>query len=244
MKARFWIPVVLGLCFAAPAAAQAVIWHTEGACSRERYRPPRRRAAEARRDTAWTQALDSIRADLSRSARAAGAVPEGLFMVDYDVRARTGRMWMAQGSIPASVLQAVYTRAEPALRTYPYAQRGRVMFHARLEEIAEDSIRPGDVVEECRPEVRNEAEIRRMIADFAGRPNGSGSGPAQVLALIARDGQVVYTELKRTSGNGRVDQFALQLFARMQFSPGTVNGQPKDLWVEQPVVVQGDRRFP
>lgn len=242
MKAHVWIPVVLGLAFAAPAAAQAVNWQTAGACRRERHREPRRRPAEVRRDSVWAQTLDSIRADLSRSAREAGAAPEGILMVDYDVRARTGRMWMAQGSIPEGVLQAVYTRAEPALHTYPSVRDGRALFHTRLDPIPGDSILPGDMVEECRPQVRNEAEIRRMLQNFAARVPGVGSRPASVVALISRDGRVVFTELERTSGNRAVDEFALQLFARMQFSPGTVNGRPRDLWVEQPVMVQAQRR--
>lgn len=242
---RLWVPVVLGLAAAGPAAAQTVIWHTREACTRERYRPPRRRpAAQVRRDSLWQVSLDSIRADVMRGARAAGAAPAGVLMVQYDVRARTGRMWMAQGSIPNEVLLAAYARAEPLIAAYPYAQRGRVLFHTRLDPLPRDTVRPGDEVEECRPEVRNQEDVRRMIRDFAGRQRVSGAGAAHVRALVARDGQVIYSELSRTSGSGPVDQFAIDLFARMQFSPATVAGVPVDVWVEQPVAVQGERRYP
>jgi TonB family protein len=49
---------------------------------------------------------------------------------------------------------------------------------------------------------------------------------------------VVYTELARSSGNAEVDQFAQQMFARMQFLPAMVNGAPVDVWVQQPVQVR------
>lgn len=242
MRARFWIPLVLGLVVAGPAAAQTVIWHTREACTRERYREPRRRPAQARRDSLWQVSLDSIRADVTRGARAAGAAPEGVLMVQYDVRARTGRMWMAQGSIPNEVLLAAYARAEPLLPAYPYARNGQVLFHTRLDPLPQDTPRSGDVVEECRPEVRNENEIRRLIRDFAERHRGFSGSAAHVTALVARDGQVIYSELSRTSGSGAVDQFAIELFGRMRFSPATVQGVPVDVWVQQPVQVQGEHR--
>jgi TonB family protein len=56
-----------------------------------------------------------------------------------------------------------------------------------------------------------------------------------VRALVARDGEVVFMELARSSGSTRVGAFALELFERMRFAPASINGVPVDVWVEQPV---------
>lgn len=98
--------------------------------------------------------VSTIREDLVRSAGEAGGAPEGVVMVRYDFPERTGRMWMPEGQIPTGTLQQVYTRAEPLLAAYPYSRRGQgARFFVRLEPSPEDSLRVGDLVTTCSPEI-------------------------------------------------------------------------------------------
>jgi TonB family protein len=193
----------------------------------------------ARRDSLWSDVRGTVREDLVNSALQVGVAPEGVVIVLYDITERTGRMWMPQGLIPTETLQQVYARAEPLLASFPYP-RGieRALFHLRLDPSPQDSLQAGDVVTTCGPEILNETEIRRMVTEFAARQNVGRSRPAHVSALIAQNGQVVYAELARSSGNAELDQFAQQMFARIQFLPGMVNGAPVDMWIVQPVQVR------
>jgi outer membrane biosynthesis protein TonB len=77
-----------------------------------------------------------------------------------------------------------------------------------------------------------------MTMEFAVHHPLERSRRAHVRALVLRSGQVVYTELARTSGSTEVDLFAQQLFGRMQFLPAILNGAPVDIWVVQPVVLE------
>lgn len=236
-----FIARVLALLLAAAAAAPAALeaqeseWRRSNACSRERHREPRRRPAEVRRDSLREHLTAAIRADILRSADQAGLAAEGLVLAQYDQRTRTGRMWPAQGAVTAAVLAGVYERAQPLLAAYPGAERGDVVVHFRLDSLPLVMPRVGDVVLECRPDVTNPGEVRRMIQDFARRGPASSPSPAKVRALVARDGQVVFMELARSSGSTRVDAFALELFETMRFAPASINGVPVDVWVEQPV---------
>jgi TonB family protein len=52
--------------------------------------------------------------------------------------------------------------------------------------------------------------------------------------LIDVDGSVKSAELTRSSGSGRLDDAARRAFEKCKFVPATVNGQPKQGWVNQP----------
>jgi TonB family protein len=229
--------LALLLAAAAPAAleAQESEWRRSSACTREPHREPRRRPAEVRRDSLREHLTAAIRADILRSAGEAGLAAEGLVLAQYDQGTRTGRMWPAQGVVTPEVLSGVYERAQPLLATYPGAARGNVVVHFRLDSLPLETPRVGDVVLECRPDVTNPGEVRRVIQDFARRGPADSPAPAVVRALVARDGEVVFMELARSSGSTRVDAFALELFERMRFAPASINGVPVDVWVEQPV---------
>lgn len=240
MFARPWLVLVL-LAVSAPAAAQdvGVSWNAGRRCTSEQHRQSRRDRVQVRRDSIWDHLVREIRDDLVRSAGQAGVAAEGLVLVEYNVRERTGRMWMPQGAIPTATLEQVYARAQPLLAAYPhYGRLRRAQFHVRLEPSVQDSLRIGDLVTRCSPEILNETEIREMTLDFARNHPHERSGRAHVTAVIARDGRVVYTELTRSSGSQATDQFAQQMFARMRFLPALVNGEAVDLWVEQPVEVR------
>jgi TonB family protein len=239
MRAPRWIPIVLALAFSAPAAAQNNAWRANEQCRQEPHRIVRRSRAEVRRDSLSDHARDVIRQNLLDAAARSGGRAEGVAIVQYDVRARTGRMWMAQGTLPDEALQAAFARAEPLLLTYP-ARRGKVLFHIRLNPVHMDSLRVGEMVTECRPQVRNTPEIQQMFNEFGSRNSTLfSSRPAHVRALISRDGEVLFSEIARSSGTRRMDEFALQMFARMRFSPPSVNGVAMDVWVEQPFAMQG-----
>jgi TonB family protein len=243
MHARRWLPILLALPLAAPAAAQTNAWRASEQCSQEPHRAPRRSRAEVRRDSLSDHVRDAIREDLLGAAARSGGPAVGVAIVQYDVRARTGRMWMATGTLPDEELQAVFARAEPSLLTHPEQRRGKVLFHVRLDRVHMDSLRVGEMVTECRPQVRNTAEIQQMFNEFGSRNlTLFSSRPTHVRALISRDGEVLYSELARSSGTRRVDEFALQMFGRMRFSPPRVNGVAMDVWVEQPFMMQGPPR--
>lgn len=229
---------------AAPAAAeaQASEWRRSSACTRERHREPRRRPADVRRDSLRAHVQAAIRDQIVRGAGEAGLAAEGLVLVQYDQRTRTGKIWPVQGAVTPAVLAGVYERAQPLLAAYPVerAERGEVTLHVRLDSLPMETPRVGDVVLECRPEVTNAGEVRRMIDDYARRTRSGSPSPAMVRALVARDGAVVFVELARSSGNGLVDAFALELFGRMRFAPASIDGVPVDVWVQQPVVVESN----
>lgn len=239
MRVSVLLAIIFGLAVSAPTVAQRADWNPGRKCISEQYREPRRDRAEARRDSLWSDIRGTIREDLVSSALRVGVAPEGVVIVLYDIQERTGRMWMPQGLIPTETLQQVYARAEPLLATFPYPRRiERALFHLRLDPSPRDSLQAGDVVTTCGPEVLNETEIRQMATEFAARQRAGRSRSAHVSALIAQNGQVVYAELARSSGSAEVDQFAQQMFARMQFLPAMVNGVPVDVWIEQPVQVR------
>lgn len=236
------LALLLVAAVAAPAAleAQGSEWRRSSACTRERHREPRRRPAEVRRDSLRAHVQAAIRDDIVRGAGQAGLAAEGLVLVQYDQRTGAGKIWPAQGAVTPAVLAGVYERAQPLLAAYPVerAERGDVVLHVRLDSLPMETPRVGDVVLECRPDVTNAGEVRRMIEDFAQQGPSASPRPAMVRALVARDGEVVFVELSRSSGNVRVDDFALELFDRMRFAPASIDGVPVDVWVQQPVEVR------
>lgn len=52
--------------------------------------------------------------------------------------------------------------------------------------------------------------------------------------LVDVDGSVKSAALVQSSGSGRLDEAARRAFEKCKFVPGTVNGQPKQAWVNQP----------
>jgi TonB family protein len=237
------LAVLLAAAAAAPAAAEAQRseWRRSSACSREPHREPRRTPAEVWRDSLHEHVTAAIRADILRAVGEAGLPAEGLVLAQYDQDTRTGRMWSVQGRVAPRVLSGAYERAIPLLAAYPAGERGDVVLHFRLDSLPLVLPRVGEVVVECRPDVTNVAEVRRLIEDFARQGPSATRSPARVRALVARDGQVVFVELARSSGNARLDAFAREMFETMRFAPASINGVPVDTWVAQPVEVQSSR---
>lgn len=228
VRPRLWIPFVLGLAFAAPAAAQT-----------ECVRPPSppQRPADAARDSLRRVIGDSIRTELMDAARAAGiSEPAGIVFVDVQNR-RTGaaRVWSFGSNVADSLSRAVVLRRAPLLARWPDREG---FLNIRLDRIEF----PADAEVECMPVVLNGAQFSRDLQREAGRlppepMGGRGRLTVHVKMLVTRDGEVAYATVSRRSTRSDVDRRVRELAERLRFTPAHVDGVTVDVWVEQPVEI-------
>lgn len=240
--------LILALAAASLAAAplHAQSERLASNCKRSRIRAEerdRRSAADRQRDSSQVLIRKALLEDARVSARAAGvAAPEGMLLFVFD-RQNPGaaelRAW--RSNLPAEVVSGIRERALPGLAEWPGRELS-VVISMRLDSAAPapDST-PGFLVE-CVPELDNRREITRMINDFASQNRDllatqTSRPTVRVKMLLAREGEVAYAEIDRSSGHPRLDTYAAQLAQQMRFRPAAVNGRPVDVWVMIPLTI-------
>ncbi|HEU4884625.1 MAG TPA: TonB family protein [Longimicrobium sp.] len=229
MRARRWLPLVLALSLAAPAAAQ-------DGCSATSRSPARRRPAEVARETLRSAIKDSIRTELLDVARTAGvAQPAGIVFAQLDRRGGTAsRVWSFRSNVADSLSSAVIARHAPLLARWP--DRDRLM-HFRLDRVDI----PDSIAVECMPRVLNGAEFQgemtRIVMNQAVVSPLTRQITMRVRMLVTRDGEVAYADLTRRSGRVGMDEEVLQAAQRLRFRPARVDEHPVEVWVEQPIVL-------
>ncbi len=240
----FCLAMAAGTLAAAPQEAQRLASN----CKRERVRPEweqrdRRRPAELALDSVKAEIRKEIEREARAAARAAGVeAPEGIFLVLYEPGKpeETGfRAW--RSNVPPPVLQEVLERSLPRLAALPEREPARL--DVRLDSVAPAVDSTATHMVECVPELANRDEVSRLIQMFAGQSGDllSGSRPRRstvVLMLLSREGEVAYTEVQRSSGEPRLDAYAISLVDRMRFRPAAINGQNVDAWITLPVTLQ------
>jgi TonB family protein len=231
MHPRLWIPVVLGLSAAAPAAAQDV------ECSEPSGPRNAPRPAQAERYGVLTELREAIGLEVEEAARAAGiSEPAGLVVIELRNR-RTGeaRVSLFGSNVPEAVAaQAVERRAQTLVRM----PRDQALLHVRL-----DPLPMGPLGRACMPSLLDPQLFTTRLWEITHRlPPVSQESAARLSArvrmLVTRDGEVVYATLVRRSSRGDVDREVLELVRELRFAPARVNDVPVDVWVEQPVEVR------
>lgn len=207
-------------------------------CTRELVRPLR--GDDAERDSIRQSLRRAVREDAIAAARAAGvAEPAGLFLILFDRRnPATGSFRAYRTNVPTPVLQGVFDRAAARLRAWP--ERGDAAVSVRLDADAEwADPAPGAVTVECEPLLVNRPEIARLVRQYAednaAMAEAMGRRSLSLEMLLSRDGEVVYADVERPSGDTRLDAFVLSLAPRLRLRVATIDGKPRDTWVTLPI---------
>jgi len=63
----------------------------------------------------------------------------------------------------------------------------------------------------------------------------SEQGKVVVRVLIGKNGRALDARIAQSSGFDRLDQAALRAVLNWRYMPGTVDGQPQDMWFDAPI---------
>lgn len=180
---------------------------------------------------------DSIRTQVAAAARQAGIEePAGLVVV---VRGR-GRpeIHRHESNVAETIIREVLVRRATLLGSLP---EGFSTFHFRLDRLPAAPASPDTTTRvECRPEVANEDRFSREVMAIGQREQpgpGATMSPTAVhlRMLVSREGEVAYVTLERRSGRPAADRMVIDAARRLRFEPATLNGRPRDTWVDLPV---------
>jgi TonB family protein len=187
-------------------------------------------------------------AELARANVVTWYLPADL-VVPFTLRARTARRLVIHTL--ATRVEQVYDldQAGPALDQLPCARGTPVPGRPpqRTPSVSgrvEREVPPDDGTYELSaveivPQIRNGAEIRRLVIDsFPPALRGLGvSGRVQVRFRVLENGRVDAESVQVTeSTHEAFDAVAIAVVQRLQLSPGYVNGRPVRVWVELPLM--------
>lgn len=214
------------LCAAPPLYAQ---------CSWEHDTPRGRR--EAREDSIYKAVRQAQRGAIRSALQAAGvSEPRGVVVV---TAARTGAdpvIRAYEANFPAAVLDSAAPALVERMKELPARQGGRVAAVMRLDTTALPPARADRRRRDCSPVLLNRDLIVNEFQNWASTmESGSAVRAALVGLAVSRDGRVLYSELARSSGSDALDHAALQLTARLQFRPASVDGVTRDVWAVLPI---------
>jgi len=183
----------------------------------------------APRDSATGEFLKRLAADARASA---GAGARGLVVFAAEPGAGRAELKLAHATVADSALAPVLQRARAGLASLPAAQP--LVLHFRLDA-APDAIGP-----RRQPAIRNPVEVRarvlRFVSDhFAGTFEGRRGMRVDLQLVVAREGDVPYARVARSSGNAMVDAAALEIARTMRFDPAQAGGRPVDALVTFPL---------
>jgi TonB family protein len=163
---------------------------------------------------------------LSADARAAaGAGAKGLVVFAAEPGAGRAELKLAHATVADSTLAPVLQRAKAGLGSLGAAQP--VVLHFRLDGAAEAGAAPS------RPTIQNPVEVRgrvlRFVSDhFTAMFEGRRGMRVDLQLVVAREGDVPYARVARSSGNPTVDAAALEIARTMRFNPARAAGQAVD----------------
>ncbi|MGD8496980.1 MAG: energy transducer TonB, partial [Gemmatimonadales bacterium] len=102
---------------------------------------------------------------------------------------------------------------------------------------AEPESIPSFVPRDQEPILRNRTELLRELQERyppALREAGM-EGTAQLYVYVAESGSVTRALLKRSSGLVQLDEVAVEVMRRAQFTPAVLDDEPVGVWIELPV---------
>jgi periplasmic protein TonB len=112
---------------------------------------------------------------------------------------------------------------------------------ALAERAAARQAQQGGAGVELLPRLGNAEETAALLArNYPPLLRDAGiGGTAIIWYYLATDGRVLRTQIAQSSGYPALDQAALAVAARMQFSPYRKDGTPAETWVELPISFGG-----
>jgi len=196
---------------------------------------PLRAQATAADTAAMDSATAAARARLQRGFRAAMiahgiAHPDALLLLSRNQAGGT-RVQVLEGVVPAAV-QAVL---DTMVQSFPWQRGARPHALLRPEEYTE----PGSASDEVPPDVRNNAQLSRVLSRFlSGHPEVGVPGQrfnGALSLVLTRNGTIPYAQVERSTGNVRLDEGIMSAVKRIRIRPGTSGGKPVDTWILLPV---------
>jgi TonB family protein len=180
---------------------------------------------------------DSLRADVAAAARQAGiGQPAGLVVVVIPDRGGP-EVHRHESNVEEETIRQALARRATLTGSLP---RGDNTLYFRLDPLLDAASAGSMTVEECQPQVLNVDRFTREVLAI-GRREQPGPGvlmsPTNVLLrmLVSREGEVAYVTLERRSGRPAVNRMIMDAARTLRFEPATLNGTPRDVWVEQPI---------
>lgn len=236
MHTRLWIPLVLGLAVAAPAAAQTP---ASGCPATVSEAVMRAQPGDVSRDPLVVAIRDSLRAAVRGAARAAGvAEPAGIVFAQMRDRGDdVVRVWSYRSNVADAVSQSVISGQRPLLACWPERE---VFVTLRLDSLAVTNafdVESGPALLSAREFA---ADLQRISRRRSSDPvNGTRLVVVNVRMLVTREGTVAHAEVARRTTSADIERAVLEAVQRMRFRPAMLQGgEPVDAWVEQPIEVQ------
>ncbi|HSU13213.1 energy transducer TonB [Longimicrobium sp.] len=185
--------------------------------------------AAAPRDTAASAFLQRLAADARASA---GAGAKGLVVFAAEPAAGRAELKLAHATVADSTLAPVLQRAKAGMGALAAAQP--VVLHFRLDAAADAG------AAQSRPTIQNPVEVRRRVLRFVSDHftalfEGRRGMRVDLQLVVAREGDVPFARVARSSGNATVDAAALEIARTMRFNPAQAAGQPVDALMTFPL---------
>jgi hypothetical protein len=183
----------------------------------------------------------AVMADVRASATAAGVeAPAGLLVFRSDTARQRVEAISIGSNLPGGVAGEVASRTAARLSGWPGS--GRAVLFLRLDSLPVPEIPVGELRAACAPELANLGEVHgRLLALFqqnrALQDVADQRRQTRLRILVSRTGEVVHSEVERTSGDGQTDAWAASVATAMRFHPASVSGVPRDAWAIVPITL-------
>jgi TonB family protein len=189
--------------------------------------------AAAHHDSAQAALRQRFAAEVLTAARAAGT-PAGLVVFAADPASGSTELKLARASVAESALADAVEHVRAELKAV--AAGGPFVWHVRLDSVP--PLAPGARTRQ--PVIANPREARLQVnrfveQHFADIFQGRRGMRVDLQLVVAREGDVAYARVARSSGNAAVDQAALQIASTLRFQPATVGTQPVDARINFPL---------
>ncbi|HEX9938627.1 MAG TPA: energy transducer TonB [Longimicrobium sp.] len=222
ISTRAWLAAAV-LLAAAPLHAQAPAPAAQTSSAASSALSP------ATRDSAQMALRQRFAADL---LAAAGAGAAGLVVLAAD--SATGRieLKLVRATVTEAALAPAVERVRAELKAL--AAAGPLLWYVRLD------LPPMPAGPTRRPVIDNPREVRALVNRFVEQNftrifQGRRGLRVDLEMVVAREGDVAYARVVRSSGNPAVDREALRIAPTMRFQPARVGRQPVDRQITFPL---------
>ena len=219
ISTRAWLSAAL-LLAAAPLHAQAPAPAAQTSSAA---------LSPAARDSAQMALRQRFAADV---LAAAGAGAAGLVVLAAD--SATGRieLKLMRATVTEPALAPAVDRVRAELKAI--AASGPLLWHVRRDPVR---LPAGPT---RRPVIDNPREVRALVNRFVAQNfreifQGRRGLGVELQLVVAREGDVAYARVLRSSGNPAVDREALRIAPTMRFQPARVGRQPVDRLITFPL---------
>lgn len=208
-----------GVLLAAPLHAQAPA-------------SPAAPSANPARDSAQAALRQRFAEEVRAAATAAGATPAGLVVFAADPSTGRTELKLARATVSEAALAPAVDRIRADLKAV--AGDAPLLWHVRLDPSAPPAGRM------AQPVIANPREVRAQINRFVRQHftdifQGRRGIRVDLQLVVAREGDVAYVRLARSSGNPVVDAEALRIAPSMRFTPARVGDTPVDTRIDFPL---------